>query len=95
MVEDLNVMMSTLVENGLFTPYGVGLQDSMSVSHLQFADDTLLISDKSWANVRALKAVLLLFQAILRLKVNFHKSKLVGVNANDSWLHEAALVMNC
>jgi hypothetical protein len=30
--------------------------------HLQFADDTLLIGVKSWANVRALKAVLLLFE---------------------------------
>jgi len=29
------------------------------------------------------------------LKVNFHKSMLTRVNILDSWLHEAALVMNC
>jgi len=67
----------------------------MEVSHLQFADDTLLIGVKSWANVRALRAVLLLFESISGLKVNFHKSMLFGVGVVVSWLHEAASVMNC
>ena len=40
-------------------------------------------------------AALLLFEEISGLKVNFHKSMLTGVNVNDSWLAEAALVMNC
>ncbi|XP_024626821.1 uncharacterized protein [Medicago truncatula] len=93
--EGLDVMMSAVVSNGLFTPYTVGTQVSVSVSHLQFADDTLLIGVKSWANVRAMKAVLLLFEAVSGLKVNFHKSMLFGVNINESWLHEAAVVMHC
>jgi hypothetical protein len=29
------------------------------------------------------------------LKVNFHKSMLVGVNIGDSWLTEAASVLGC
>jgi hypothetical protein len=29
------------------------------------------------------------------LKVNFHKSELVGVNVSRSWLLEAAVVLNC
>jgi len=41
--EDLHVIMSTMVSNSLFTPYCVGAQESMLVSHLQFADDTLSI----------------------------------------------------
>jgi len=87
--------MSALVANGLFTPYAVGAQVMMEVSHLQFTNDTLLIGVKSWANVRALKAVLLLFKSISGLKVNFHKSMLFGVGVAVSWLHEAASVMNC
>jgi len=75
----LNVMMSALVANGSFTPYAVGAQVMMEVSHLQFADDTLLIGVKSWANVRALRAVLLLFELISGLNVNFHKSMLFGL----------------
>jgi hypothetical protein len=56
------------------------------VSHLQFADDTLLLWVKSWANVRALRAVLVLFETMSGLKVNFNKSMLMGVNIPDSWL---------
>ena len=65
------------------------------MSHLQFADDTLLIGKKSWANVRALRAGLVLFEAMSGLKVNFHKSSLVGVNITASWISEAASVLGC
>jgi len=40
-------------------------------------------------------AILLLFEALSGLKVNFSKSHLVGVNVATSWLSEAAMVMNC
>jgi len=93
--ECLNVMMNAMVDNGLFSEYNVGAQAALTVTHLQFDDDTLLIGGKSWANVRALKNVLLLFQKISGLKVNFHKSMLFGINVAGSWLHEAAVVMNC
>ena len=93
--EGLNVMMKALIEAQSFTGYRVGGADSVVVSHLQFADDTLLIGEKSWANVRAMRAGLRLFEAMSGLKVNFHKSSLVGVNINASWLAEAAFVLRC
>jgi hypothetical protein len=62
---------------------------------LQFANDTLIIGEKSWQNVRIMRAVVLLFENISGLKVNFNKSMLTGVNIFYSWLLEAALVMNC
>jgi len=65
------------------------------VSHLQFTDDTLLLGAKSWANVRALRLVLTLFAEMSGLKVNFHKSMLVGINIAESWLNEAASIINC
>ncbi|CAJ2638568.1 unnamed protein product [Trifolium pratense] len=71
------------------------VQGSMTVSHLQFADDTLLLGVKSWGNVRALRAVLVLFESMSGLKVNFNKSMLVGVNIHDSWLGEAASALCC
>jgi len=93
--EGLNVLMKALVENGTFTGYKVGGANQVVVSHLQFADDTLLIGNKSWGNVRAMRARLVLFEAMSGLKVNFHKSSLVGVNINVSWLSEAASVLGC
>jgi len=69
--EGLNVLMKALVEANVFTGYNVGGANSVVVSHLQFADDTLLLGNKSWANVRVLKAGLVLFEAMSGLKVNF------------------------
>jgi hypothetical protein len=82
--EGLNVMMRAMVEANQFTGYTVGGLEGVTVSHLQFADDTLLVGVKSWANVRALRGVLLLFELMSGLKVNFHKSMLVGVNISES-----------
>jgi len=47
---------------------------------------TILSTSKSWANVRALRAVLVIFEAMSGLKVNFIKIMLVGVNIYASWL---------
>jgi len=73
----------------------VGLGGDVTLTHLQFADDTLLLGTKSWLNVRTMRAVLLLFEDVSGLKVNFNKSMLTGVNISDSWLSEAASVINC
>ncbi|GAU26521.1 hypothetical protein TSUD_361540 [Trifolium subterraneum] len=91
----LNVLMEAAVARNLFTGYSIGERDPVTVSYLQFADDTLLLGVKSWANVRALRAVLVLFETMSGLKVNFHKSMLVGVNIPDYWLGEAASALCC
>ena len=44
--------------------------------------------------MRSMRAVLLLFEAVSGLHVNFHKGMLTGVNVADSWLNEAASIMN-
>ena len=87
--------MAALVAANMFTGYNVGNNDSTVISHLQFNDDTLFMGVKSWANVRALRAVLVLFEAILGLKVNFDKSMLVRINITDSWSYEAATILHC
>ena len=93
--EGFNVLMLSLMEAGLFHGYKVGRDNDLCLSHLQFADDTLIIGNKSWLNVRSMRAVLLIFEELSGLKVNFNKSLLTGINVSDSWLSEAALVLNC
>ena len=93
--EGLSVLMQSMVSAGLYHGYTIGGGDGVSISNLQFADDTLLLAEKSWANVRSMRAVLIIFEQVSGLKVNFHKSMLTGVNVPDSWLTEAAMVMNC
>jgi len=82
-------------DNHFFHGYKVGSNVPMVISHLEFAEDTLIIAEKSWVNVRAMRVVLILFEAISGLKVNFTKSRLIGVNVQGSWLTEAALVLKC
>jgi len=81
--------------NQFFHGYKVGSDATAVVSHLQFVDDTLIIAEKSWANDRAMRAVLMLFEEIFGLKVNFTKSQLFAVNVQSSWLNEAVLVLKC
>ncbi|PNX58080.1 ribonuclease H, partial [Trifolium pratense] len=87
--------MEAMVARNLFEGYSLGESDPISVTHLQFADDTLLMGAKSWANVWALRALLVLFETMSGLKVNFNKSMLVGVNIPESWLCEASSALCC
>lgn len=50
---------------------------------------------RNWKNVWATKATLQLFELVSGLKVNFHKSSLIGINTSTEWLEEAAEVLNC
>ena len=93
--EGFHVLMEALSVNNLFIGYQMGSHDPVVVSHLQFAEDTLILCEKSWANIIAIQAILLLFEDLSGLKVNFSKSLLVGVNVHGSWLSEDASILNC
>jgi len=84
--ESFNVIMLSVIAAGLFNGYRVGRENALCLSHLQFADDTLIIGEKSWLNVRSMRVVLLLFEQVSGLKVSFQKSLLTGVNVSNSWL---------
>jgi hypothetical protein len=70
--EGLHILMKAMVENQLFMVYSSGAVNPVVASHLQFTDDTLLLGNKSWANVRSLRANLVLFELLSTLKVNFN-----------------------
>jgi hypothetical protein len=74
--EGFNILMNSMSANQFFHGYKVGSGTTTVVSHLQFADDTIIIAEKSWANLRAMYAILMLFEAISGLNVNFTKSQL-------------------
>jgi len=60
--------MTALVGANLFWGYNVGNNGEVLLSHLQFADDTLIIGEKSWSNVCLMWAVLLLFLGYFRVE---------------------------
>ncbi|XP_058783416.1 uncharacterized protein LOC131658099 [Vicia villosa] len=93
-VEGFNMLMKKAVDSGKYSGYKFEKGEER-FTHLQYADDTLIIGEKSWSNIRTIKANLLLFEVMSGLKVNFNKSKLVGVNIRHRWLEEASHIMSC
>lgn len=60
-----------------------GNGQALGISHIQYADDMVLVGDLSLSNVRALKCILRNFELVAKLNVNFHKSGLFGIKADQ------------
>lgn len=54
-----------------------------SVTHLQFTDDTIILCEANEDQVKNVKTIMLCFEVVLGLKVNFFKSELIGVGASE------------
>jgi len=67
----------------------------MEVCIFQFADDTLFLCEDSFNNVITLKAILRGFELASGLKINFHKSKLAGINVQSYSLDCYTKTLNC
>lgn len=86
--------MENAVNRNLFKGFEVKRGGSV-ISHLQYADDTLCIGKASIENLWTLKALLWGFEMVSGLKVNFHKSCLMGVNVSAEFLGMASSFLNC
>jgi hypothetical protein len=82
--EDLGMFKGFQIRNG-----------GPSISHLQYADDTLCIGEASMDNLWTLKAILRGFEQASGLKVNFWKSSLMGVNVDNTFMEMANTFLNC
>lgn len=85
--------MNKVVENGDFAVFEFNGQCFIDV--LQFTDDTLLVGDGSWAHLWAITSVLRAFKMISGLGINFHKSKLIGINISSNFLEVATNFLGC
>ncbi|GKA96280.1 putative RNA-directed DNA polymerase, eukaryota, reverse transcriptase zinc-binding domain protein [Tanacetum coccineum] len=77
-MEALNVAILKAQTLDIFRGAEVGI-DKVPISHLQFADDALIIGEWSTFNVQNLSRILTCFHLASGLKVNFNKSKLFGL----------------
>jgi hypothetical protein len=86
--------MKKALNDNLFKGETIGV-GGPCISHLQYADDTLCIGDPSVDNLWTLKAILRGFELASGLKVNFWKSRLMGVNVTYDFLDMACSFLNC
>jgi hypothetical protein len=79
-MEALSRMISAAVRGGLLEGFKIGDTD---FSHLLFADDTLIFCSAHSSELRNLRSLFLLFEAVSSLKVNLAKSNLIPVGHVD------------
>lgn len=58
--------------------------NSLLISHLQFADDTLIFCNVNEDQVKNVNVILLCNEVVSGLKEDFYKSELLGVIVEDS-----------
>ncbi|GLU01659.1 hypothetical protein SLE2022_189580 [Rubroshorea leprosula] len=92
--EGLNGLVSAASQKGLLDGAEVGSR-GFKVSHLQYADDTILFAPAKEENVWAMKGVLRAFELVSGLKINFNKSHLIGIHVQEGWLNKMSWVLCC
>lgn len=89
-MEGLNFVMKTAVHKGIFKRIKVP-RNGPVLSHLFYVDDALFIGEWCHSNLKYLSYILKYFQVSSGLKVNLHKSKVIGVGASaiktSQWAH--------
>lgn len=92
--EALSTMIGVTENAGLMAGFKVAAL-ATSISHLQYADNTLIFCEAEDDQVRNIKAILLCFKAVSRLKINFYKSKLISLRVDERRLHQFVKTLGC
>lgn len=82
--EAFNQLMKTAIERNLFQGLKVGFRE-VNVSHLQFADDTLIFCLAKKKNLINLRRIIDCFQLLSGLKINYSKSALMVLGKSKDW----------
>jgi len=94
MAEVLSQMLINANQLGLVRGLVVGAK-RVNISHLQFADDTLIFSEAEEEYLRNIKSIMLSFQTFSGLAVNYKKSGLIVLGKDDTWARDAANRLGC
>lgn len=86
--EGLNILLSRAKQLGLIK--GALVDSDLRITHLQFADDTILFCEAEWEKVLNIKRILRSFEIMSGLQVNYHKSVVCGVGIHSDICQEFA-----
>jgi hypothetical protein len=90
----LGVMLDKAVQKGHIR----GVLDDLvpgGISHIQYADDTVIMLDGSDNSIRNLKLILYCFEWLSGLKINFHKTEVYVFGFEYSEKLRLANMLNC
>ncbi|GJV05640.1 RNA-directed DNA polymerase, eukaryota [Tanacetum coccineum] len=92
-METLHLTFKRVLNAGLYK--GISLNDSFTISHLFYADDVVFIGEWNNNNIETLLGVLRCFYLASGLKINLHKSKLMGIGVSSNVVAAAASLIGC
>ncbi|GJX47191.1 putative RNA-directed DNA polymerase [Tanacetum coccineum] len=93
-MEALHIAIMEAREKGVFTGAEIG-KNKVEISHLQYANDALLLGEWSELNITILIRILRCFQVSSGLKVNLNKSRLMGVGVKNDGVKRVARSIKC
>lgn len=67
----------------------------VSITHFQYADDTILFCPPNIEYLQNMKKTFILFHLASELQVNFYKGSIMGLNVSNNWLDSAAKTLVC
>jgi hypothetical protein len=65
------------------------------LTHLQYADDTVLMIQNNEESILNLKLILYCFESLSGMKINYHKSEVLVFGGDDQFKQEVAAKFNC
>lgn len=93
-VESLSLLLQRGLDFNLWEGIKVG-RNSVTISHLQYADDTIIFCPPHLDQIMNIKRALILFHQASGLRVNFQKSSILGINLQESLHHHLASSLLC
>ncbi|GJR67187.1 RNA-directed DNA polymerase, eukaryota [Tanacetum coccineum] len=92
-MESLHLAFTNVLNAGIFK--GVTLNELLTLSHFFFVDDAVFVVKWEVSNISAIVNVLNIFHMASGLKINIHKSKLMGVGVSKEEVDFAARYVGC
>lgn len=93
-VDVLSRMLRRRSNKGIIQGLGVRIS-GCKVSHLQFADDTILFLQENKVNFLNVLSILQIFELVSGLRINLGKSGLASINIQENYLGELAGIADC
>lgn len=88
-------LIKNAVNLGIYELYSIKSNlEEVLVSHVQHADDTILVGNLSVNNASVWKGILRSFELASGLKIKFHKSCIMGIKDSVSIMDQIAAYMN-
>ncbi|CAK8544640.1 unnamed protein product [Lathyrus sativus] len=87
-MKGLTKLMKNAMERRMF--HGFKVNEKCTYSIMQFTDDTLIVGKGSWDNRWYIKVILMEFEMVTSLKVNFSKRCVGGINLKGDFVEVAS-----